>query len=729
MRSSAIVMLGILSSLASALSGCGVFGQKAAALRNLAYQSEQMGCLNGFAEKLKQYTDGTIPANEWKGSMECVSTNIELFQKFVKPSSAEGYSLEEMQVFVSRFLLTTQPVSEDLIKSAFEFKAALLGGSTEHISSVELQTFLSNLTAIKQISLDLLPELKSVHGSPSDAEWARFFAFAQASGEKLADLLPATAKASFSMASIQAIVAEARRFGVDLDPALPSAMMAAKVLLVGGSETEIEPDSWREIARLGGRFAGPVMVAMDPVGPGEKPFFERRGVFFEFLASFKAAILRSMSHHGGKWPLARIDRLVDTAPAAWIKYDRTVLRNTLRPIARKVFGSQSADAFDSAGLNTVMKLADDWSRGATHINTLFRRLGRDHAPWQELIDFARMYEQSILDPVARTDVQRLISLMQRFKPMLEQGEKELVFRDFVEYSRDQLSSLHWMNIAAKRLGQTYSASGGVLTEDDLRAFFDDFLPIAAELRLLDPTSADVSGRRFRDIDLFMQVSDGNGSISEGELTSFIMFAGSIGALSKRISDEVLPGCPAVSPDPFGTVFVPISCFEPAYFSRHAQLWDHLPLMSEFYAPLDSGRKNEVQAAMAVAGRRYGDSDQPVGGFDIQGYAGLNHYIESLFYRFDRDQNRVLDKDEVLLAFPLFKRMLVKVGNLEGKPDFIVEAVFTYIAKYQEIPKQDLKFFGWIAQKPFWKISADRLALLKLVSQLSKPEPIPPQHQD
>ncbi len=723
MRSNAIVLLSII---ASALSGCGVFGQKAAALRNLAYQSDQMGCLNGFAEKLKQYTDGSIPPTEWKGSMECVSSNIELFQKFVQPSSPEGYSIEEMQVFVSRFLLTTQPVSEDLIKAAFEFKAALLGGSTDHISPVELQTFLSNLSAIKQISLDLLPELKSIHGSPSDAEWARFFAFAQASGEKLAELLPVTAKASFSLASIEAFISEARRFGVDLDPALPGAIMAAKVLLVGGSETEIEPDSWREFARLGGRFAGPIMVAMDPVAAGEKPFYERRGVFFEFLASVKAAILRSMSHHGGKWPLARIDRLIDAVPSVWISYDRAVLKKTLRPIARKILGSQAADSLDAVGVNTVIKLADDWSRGAGHINTLFRRLGRDHAPWQELIDFARSYEATILDPVAKTDVQRIISLIQRFKPVLEQGEKEIVFRDFVEYSKDQLTSIHWMNIAAKRLGGTYSSSGTGLSEDDLRAFFDDFLPIAAELRLLDPTSPDVGGKRFRDMDLFMQVSDGNGSISEEELTSFILFAGSIGGLSKRIADSVMPGCPAVSPDPFGTVFVAISCFEPAYFSRHAQLWDHLPLMSQFYAGIDAGKKAEVQEAMAVAGRRYGDSAQPVGAFDIQGYAGLNHYIESLFYRFDRDQNWVLDKDEVLLAYPLFKKMLIKVGNLEGKPEFIVEAVFTYIAKYQEIPKQDLKFFGWIAQKPFWKISADRLALLKLVSQLSKPEPLPPQ---
>ena len=88
---------------------------------------------------------------------------------------------------------------------------------------------------------------------------------------------------------------------------------------------------------------------------------------------------------------------------------------------------------------------------------------------------------------------------------------------------------------------------------------------------------------------------------------------------------------------------------------------------------------------------------------------------------------MLDKDEVLLAFPLFKRMLIKLGKLEGKPDFIVESVFTYIAKYQEIPEQNLKFFGWIAQRPFWKINADRLALLKLIAQLSVPEPLPAGH--
>ena len=50
MRSSRIAFpRAVLFLAAMSLSACGVFGDKAAAIRNLAYKSDQMGCLNGFA--------------------------------------------------------------------------------------------------------------------------------------------------------------------------------------------------------------------------------------------------------------------------------------------------------------------------------------------------------------------------------------------------------------------------------------------------------------------------------------------------------------------------------------------------------------------------------------------------------------------------------------------------------------------------------------------------------
>jgi hypothetical protein len=94
------------------------------------------------------------------------------------------------------------------------------------------------------------------------------------------------------------------------------------------------------------------------------------------------------------------------------------------------------------------------------------------------------------------------------------------------------------------------------------------------------------------------------------------------------------------------------------------------------------------------------------------------------FRFDRDRNGILVLDEVMLAYPMFKKLLAELGELDPNDDGTIQAVFTYIVKYQKIPKRDAHFIWWLLTKPFWKVEATRSALFNLISQVSTPEPVP-----
>ena len=138
--------------------------------------------------------------------------------------------------------------------------------------------------------------------------------------------------------------------------------------------------------------------------------------------------------------------------------------------------------------------------------------------------------------------------------------------------------------------------------------------------------------------------------------------------------------------------------------------------------ISSGLKGLGQ--MAAGARRYGNSNQPIGTYDIQGYVGLAHYIESLMFRFDRNRNGSLSVEELLIAYPMFKRLLVEMGNLDPDNDSIAQAVFTYLVKYQKVPKVDAHFIWWYLTRPLWKINASRSAIFGLISKLTVPEPLP-----
>lgn len=710
-----------------ATASCGLLGEKAPALRNLAYKSDSMGCLNGFSGKLKQYADGSISESEWNSSIECVSKNISLFSDFVEPTEQAGYSLEDMRAFVARFLLTTGPVSVDLVRAGFELKAALLGGSTDHISPAELKLLLSNLGEIRRITLDLLPQLRLVNSDPTDENFIALSEMAVRAGEKLAALLPAEAKASLSADAVRKFIAECRSFGIDLDPALEGAVMAGKVLVVGGSPDAIEPDSWRELARQGGRVAGPVLLMLRKAGPDEKPLLDRRLVVTDILSRAAHAMESAMARHGGKWSLPLLDRLVDALPASLMPYDRAITKGMLRPLAQKFLRSRVTNALDLNAVHTVRELADLWSRGESVVNQIFGRIGADSAPWQRVIEASEEFLAGFSDPATQEDVRRIIGLVRRFRPLMAQGDRTVHFDSQLEYSRTYLSKLNALNLAAVHFIASYEAprgAGSGLKESDLGNFFADFLPFAGELKLMDPTTLDIASKRFRDMDLFTLASDGNGYLSEEEVTYFLVYASSIASMTGLASDLVVPRCPSAGPDPFGTEYVGIECFESNFFPQGDVIWGHFGGLSSYYASRGAGDQKKLRDQMAMSARRYGLSQLPVGSLDIQGYAGLAHYVESILFRFDRDGNGVLNLNETLGAYPLFKRLLVEIGKLDPKDDKLGQAVFTYLVKYQKIPKKDLSFITWYLTRPFWKISADRGALFGLISKISKPEPLP-----
>jgi len=577
--------------------------------------------------------------------------------------------------------------------------------------------------------LELLREIRILNQSPSDEDLIRLSDRAREAGERMAALLPREAYAALSLNSVRVLIEECRRFGIELDPKLADLLMAAKVLFLGGSDVDMDPDSWREMARMGGQLAGPFWIATrTPLDAEGKAFFERRPVFSKLLSDVSRVASQAMGRHQGKWNLALFDRLIDSAPEGWIPWDRQIIKQSLRPAARKFLKTSEPEIVRPGGVAILMGLADRWSRGTAHVNAIFRRLGRNSLPWQNLIDFTVEYVNGIQDSLARQDADRLLAMLRDYQPIYAQGAKQVRFEAFQEYSKDQLTLLNLLNLMAVHFLESYGSapvtSWRHVTKSEMKAFFDDFLPLAGQFKILDPTAADVAGKRFRDMDLFTLASDGDGKISEREVTYFLLYAASIGGLSDRVAAQAIPPCPVTGPDSFGTVFVEVSCFESYYFGDRSNLWDHFPGLLGFYDGLSTANQKALRSQMAVAARRYGDTSQPVGAFDIQGLAGLNHYVESLMFRFDRDRNGILVLDEVMLAYPMFKKLLAELGELDPNDDGTIQAVFTYIVKYQKIPKRDAHFIWWLLTKPFWKVEATRSALFNLISQVSTPEPVP-----
>ena len=174
------------------------------------------------------------------------------------------------------------------------------------------------------------------------------------------------------------------------------------------------------------------------------------------------------------------------------------------------------------------------------------------------------------------------------------------------------------------------------------------------------------------------------------------------------------------------------CFRKAYFGNYLQLWDHMPLMSSYYGSLNAAGKTSFEMSIEAAARRYGYSTQCVGRYDIDGFSGILHYLETILGRFDANGDGKLDTNETLNAFPVFQQELIILGASQGLSSTDTgeqQAAFAYIVAKGTLPSGiggDVDFAWWwlMVGKNGWNVNADRAALYKVIANISPP-PTPP----
>ena len=130
-------------------------------------------------------------------------------------------------------------------------------------------------------------------------------------------------------------------------------------------------------------------------------------------------------------------------------------------------------------------------------------------------------------------------------------------------------------------------------------------------------------------------------------------------------------------------------------------------------------KLNLEVAMEKAARRRGYTEDLIGSFDMNSFAALPHYAEDVMDRFDRNNDQVLDKKEVLnFAYPIFRSTLQTVSG--RSQDWILQAALTYALKYGRMPKGAVQLMARVSWRPFWRIRADRGALYQVLAILSEP---------
>lgn len=283
----------------------------------------------------------------------------------------------------------------------------------------------------------------------------------------------------------------------------------------------------------------------------------------------------------------------------------------------------------------------------------------------------------------------------------------------------------------------------ILTNCDANQAYTDLKPILVDLGIVSESSGGgFIDARFVEANLFLIHSDGNDTVTFDELAEFanyILSGFAVEALSKNM---VYPRCP--TKDEGTDKLVSVSCLREQYALnsigseafKQNKVFSTTPLYLKYFQSEDRSDWNDAFFNYLKTAGYVPRKDLMVSLSDASLLPHIIQYGETIFIKFDKNGDGILDKAEAIGAFPYFKYLLKKVAKKQIESGVIsendLEAVFTFILKYGKIPGCDksliqclfdrdvLRWLNWKYnyKKDSYNLAANRTRIAKILGIIS-----------
>lgn len=332
------------------------------------------------------------------------------------------------------------------------------------------------------------------------------------------------------------------------------------------------------------------------------------------------------------------------------------------------------------------------------------------------------------DPELKAGLQQLISVVSTEVPLNFNDE------GFLKILTDSTGQYHLADVfrsnAARTISdwiiQAYTADASRLanltgiTVEEANTAFNQFKAVAIDLDAIDAVAADsFISSRIREASLFLTSSNGDLYTNLNELhdlTLHILSGLNRGqAAQKSIAAKCLPAATVV----LGSmVEVPEDCLLNFYVSESAAFAD-MPQFLNLKTTYTEDQQKEFYMNLLKAAGHVPNEKKIVHLGDANLFPHVVQYIEMLYASYDSNHDNILDKDEALVAYPVFKETIRQVA---GVKDSQLEGTFIYLLKYGKPPKtlaEKLLFAAFVANPSKWIISTTRLDLGKIFNFIAE----------
>lgn len=641
--------------------------------------------------------------------------------------------------------------SDVLVEEVLHIKKALLGGSTEAIHVGELQKAREKVKSLQALgerfyAIEEIMLLRWTITSPLPRPQEQVLTLSLEEFERIASELGQLFESEYSLSRLYSLMSEILNI-IDngnanlgtlkrLQQSIPL-IISGKALLTADHSTTIHKTQWPTFLTQLARGYGHYVFYHYHIKPlttwrknleGSQKLFERVSTHLLSLTEL----------HQGSITLPYFDRLLDSLfDSGFVEEGSFPLtlkgsKKLLRLLVQKWLYPVPATQRNFAPYGITKEHISYWEEKAREFFIVENWIA---SAWPKP-------EETWLD---RNQVKASLSalgvkpLQEVFTNLLLESSYMLVSNDSwqLEFNHQYRGRIHGISIQNQNLFrlvldlivnayQTKRSSllNGV-SEEEYNEFIADLWPILLDLDLVDPQKPTFGKSRFLEANLFMPSSNGNNRLEFAEAVQLAQFIFSGLSRNAPILKEVRQVCPSTLTSSTNKSYA-VSCWLDISRRQLQATYVSMPHALSLYDKF-SNKKFEKTWLSLLEGAGYDPRKMPwVPDRDSGLVPHLVQYIESLMFRFDRNRDQFLSREEAMAAYPVFRETLAKAANMSS--DRILKGAYAYLLVYKKLPEttwERVKFItNWIFREdewPIWVARNDMADVLRVIANIIRSE--------
>ncbi len=684
-------------------------------------------------ERLKKMLDEYV-----YGEIDCIANNLKQFSDFVQRAEPEYIDRADLDKFISKFFSANSGQMVRALHVLFDVNTLFMGDRPNSIAVKKIRNLFDLVKTLNRFGVPLNKLFKGINDNKNywEVRPRVLDLFQQLTSEVKDTIRPHLANSK--QVNVMAMI---RRFkdGLELSddqlkPEVIEDYLFVKKLILGGDRNTIDTV---ELYNLLDKLPDVAISAFDVIYMNERPdlgtldkvtfyldtFMRLRGTLFNLDASEMIITHEEFMNFG--------EELIPKEDLDFRKIEPSIIN-----IKRKLIGSDPS-TYTYGDVTKVLNWGQDLVEQYYFNYVTYDHLRAIMENGQKIDDLT----MPDLNSYKRFNRTRIYELWEEFK-FIVINFRQIHSPDYLIYfTNSHYRSIEGINLKATlRYGLNIALnvygheekdprSGRLLfmaaTIDELRNLLNDVADLMKELDFYPKYFERFLTEAQNSSDLFQHHSNGDGVISHIEATDYISNIIGATVVAKELEKALPEFCPIV-PDEDGKDAFEVACyrkhlfkvvFEKLNYRKYYQkLYDytvHFPAseIERFIRDVESFAKEER------------DTNIPMSVVDLGRLFVSFGNIEATMIRYDLNNSNILERSEVDLGFPVFKKTLILFGNLKPSQESLAESIYLYILKKLKAPKTvALIAFHLLGKKK--DITARRMnigAILALVAEQTIPK--------